>query len=154
MAFLTYDKFESFKKPVNMKIIHFINEFERLYNKIKKYEMELPTGALAYRLLKSVVISQDKHQLATATLPSLTYDWMKKQLKAIYDNISQENNLSSVKVEPALETSGCNGTNRQIDGYYWSNSRQNSKYCGCHDRFGRDEAEYGSGNSNIHCLLM
>ena len=42
---------------------------------------------------------------------------MKKQLKAIYDNISQENNLSSVKVEPVFETRGYNGINRQTDGY-------------------------------------
>ena len=107
----------SFKKPVNMNINHFINESERLYNKIKKYDMEPLTGVIAYRLLKSVVISEDKHQQARPTLPSLTYDCMEKQLKAIYDNISQENNLSSVKVEPVLETCGCNDTNRQI-GYY------------------------------------
>ena len=79
--------------------------------------MELPTGVLAYRLLKSVGVSEDKQQ-ARDTLPSLTYDCMKKQLKAIYDNISQENNLSSVKVEPVFETRGYSGTNRQIDGYY------------------------------------
>ena len=50
--------------------------------------MELPTQVLANRLLKSVGISEDKQQLATATLPSLRYDCMKKQWKAIYDNIS------------------------------------------------------------------
>ena len=79
--------------------------------------MKLPTGVLAYRLLKSVGVSEDKQQ-ARDTLPSLTYDCMKKQLKAIYDNISQENNLSSVKVEPVFETRGYSGTNRQIYGYY------------------------------------
>ena len=35
-----------------------------------KYEMELPTGVLTYRLLKSVEISEDKQQLARATLTS------------------------------------------------------------------------------------
>ena len=48
-ACLVYDKFETFKRPVDMNIVDFINEFERLYNNIKKYEMELPTGVLAYR---------------------------------------------------------------------------------------------------------
>ena len=86
-TFHAYEKFESFERPVDMNIIDFINEFERLYNNIKKYDMELPTGVLAYRLLKSVGISEDKQQ-ARATLPSLTYDCMKKQLKAIYYNIS------------------------------------------------------------------
>ena len=45
--------------------------------------MELPTGVLAYRLLKIAGISEDKQQLAGATLPSLSYDCIKKQLKAI-----------------------------------------------------------------------
>ena len=66
-ALLAYDKFEQFKRPVDMNIIDFINEFERLYNNIKKYVMEHPTGVLAYRLLKSVGVSEDKQQLARAT---------------------------------------------------------------------------------------
>ena len=55
-VFIAHVKFEIFKRPVNMNIVDFINEFERLYNNIKKYDMELPTGVLAYRLLKSVDI--------------------------------------------------------------------------------------------------
>lgn len=35
-TFLTYDKFESFKKPADMKITDFINKFKRLFNNIKK----------------------------------------------------------------------------------------------------------------------
>ena len=50
--------------------------------------MELPTGVLAYRLLKSVEISEDKQQLARAIMSSFTYDDMKKLLKATYDNLS------------------------------------------------------------------
>ena len=43
-AYLAYDKFESFKRPVDMNIVDFINELERLHNNIKKYETELTTG--------------------------------------------------------------------------------------------------------------
>ena len=109
--------------------------------------MELPTGVFAYRLLRSVGISEDKQQLASATLSSLTYDCMKKQLKAIYDNISQQNSLSNVKVEPVFETRRCNETYRQPDGYYQGNRGQNKIYCGSQGkgRFGRDEA-----NQNVH----
>ena len=39
--------------------------------------MRLATGVLAYRLIKSVGISEDKIQLVRTTLPSLTYDCMK-----------------------------------------------------------------------------
>ena len=94
-----------------------------------------------------VDISEDKQQLARATLPSLTCDCMKKQLKAIY-NVSQENNLSIVKVELVFETRGYSGTNRQIDGYYRSNRGQNNSYyrgSQGRGRFGR-----GKANQNIH----
>ena len=51
------------KRPANTNIVDFVNKLESLYNNIKKYDMELPKGVLAYRLLKSVQISQDKQQL-------------------------------------------------------------------------------------------
>ena len=105
-AYLAYNKFENFRRPIDMTIVDFINEFERLYNNIKKYEMELPTGVLAYRLLKSADISEDKQQLARATLSEFSYECMKRQLKAIYDNLSQEISSAPVKVEPTYEVKG------------------------------------------------
>ena len=35
VAIIAYDKFEMFKRPANINIVDFINEFERLYNNIK-----------------------------------------------------------------------------------------------------------------------
>ena len=58
--------------------------------------MELPTGVLAYRVLKDGNISNKKQQPVQATLISLTYENMKKQFKAIYDsliNLASENNV-------------------------------------------------------------
>ena len=102
-AFTAHDKFEMFKRPANMDIADFINEFERLYNNIKKYDMELSTRMLAYRLLKSVDISEDKQQLARATMSSFSYDDMKKQLKAIYDNL-RTNEINGSTTEIKVET--------------------------------------------------
>ena len=59
-VYLAYDKFETFKRPIDMSMV----DFERLNNNIKKYEMELPTGVLTYRLLISEEISEDKQQLS------------------------------------------------------------------------------------------
>ena len=67
-----------------MNIIDYINESERLYNEIKHYDMELPTEVLAYWVLKNANISNEKHQLVRAMLTSLTYENMKKELKAIW----------------------------------------------------------------------
>ena len=57
----------------------------------------------AYRLLKSADIAEDKQQLATTTT-SFLYDSIKKQLKAIYDSISQESIATPGKVEPTYTT--------------------------------------------------
>ena len=48
--------------------------------------MELPAGVLAYKVLKNANQSIKKQQLIRATVVSLTYENMKKQLKAIIDS--------------------------------------------------------------------
>ena len=64
--------------------------------------MVLPTGALAYKVLNNANISSEKKQLITATVVSLTYENMTKQLKAIYDSSanSSANELVDIKSEP------------------------------------------------------
>ena len=78
LAYMAYDKFETFHRPVEMSIVDYLNEFERLYNQIKHYDMGLPTGVLAYRVLKNANITHKKQQLVRATLTLLTYENMKK----------------------------------------------------------------------------
>lgn len=90
---------EAFCTEMNM--VEYINEFEKRYNKIKAHNMELPTAVLAYRLLKSANISSKKQQLVRATLGSLTFDNMKKQLKAIYESCGggEREKGAEIKVE-------------------------------------------------------
>ena len=49
---MTYDKFQTFDVPNEISIVDYLNEFERLYNQIKHYGMELLNGVLAYRVHK------------------------------------------------------------------------------------------------------
>ena len=113
--FIAYEKSEMFKSPANMNIVDFINEFERFYNNIKKCDMELPKGVLAHRLLKIVDISEDKQQLTRAAMSSFTYDDMKKQSKAIYNNLStNEIKGSTTKTKVNLPTKSRHMKN-QID---------------------------------------
>lgn len=74
---MAYDTFETFHSPRDMNIIDFRNEFEWLYNKVEQYDIELPNGVLAYRVLKNANISYEKH-LVWAMLTSLTYQNIKK----------------------------------------------------------------------------
>lgn len=46
-AYMVYEQFENFKRPDEISIVHYINEFDRLNNKINQFDMVLPTGVLA-----------------------------------------------------------------------------------------------------------
>ena len=65
--------------------------------------MELPTGVLAYKVLKNANILNEKQQLIRATLTSLTYENTKKQLKAINDS-SINSASSNIKEEQVFLT--------------------------------------------------
>ena len=52
-AFEALEAFEGYKRPSNLSITDFCNEFERLYNKTKSYGTTLSDAVLAFRLLKA-----------------------------------------------------------------------------------------------------
>ena len=52
LAFMAYDKFENFRRSDDMNIVDYLNEFERLNNQIKHFEMERSKGVLTYKVLK------------------------------------------------------------------------------------------------------
>ena len=81
-AFIAYEEFETFQRPPSMSTLDYINEFERRNNKIKSKKIELPDAVLAYRLLKSANVSEQKQTLARATISKLTFEDMKKQLNS------------------------------------------------------------------------
>ena len=80
-AYEAYKRLETFSRAPSMTVSDYIIEFERLHNKAKQHKMELPDGVLAYRFLNSVNISSQYKQLVRATLPELSYQSMKDQLK-------------------------------------------------------------------------
>ena len=65
--------------------------------------MVLPNGVLAYKVLNNANISPEKKQLIRATVLTLTYENMTKQLKAIHDssgNSVNSNDNFDNKCEP------------------------------------------------------
>ena len=60
--------------------------FEHLNNKICQFDMVLPAEVLAYKDLNNANISSENKKLIRATVVTLTYENMTKQLKAIYDS--------------------------------------------------------------------
>ena len=106
LAYMTYDQFENFKRPDEITIADYIKEFERLNNKIHQFDMVLPTGVLAYKVLNNINISLEKKQLISTTIVLSTYENMIKQLQAIYDSSanSSTNELVDIKSELAYYT--------------------------------------------------
>ena len=86
LAYMEYDQFKSFKRPHEISIVDYINKFECSNNKIHQFDMILPTGVLAYKVLNNANISSEKKHLIRTTIVTLTYENMTKQLKAIYDS--------------------------------------------------------------------
>ena len=83
--YIAYEMFESYVRPTDVSIPDFLNEWERLYDKIVSKGITLPEPVLAYRLLKSANIPSEKQALVRATVQTLTLENLKKQMRAISD---------------------------------------------------------------------
>ena len=89
-----------------MSIKEYINEFERLLNKAKKYGSSMSSDILSYRILKSANLEDNQEQLIRATVKDLTYDAMQLQLKKIFsDKDSELAKASGVNVKMESDTS-------------------------------------------------
>ncbi|CAF2215355.1 unnamed protein product [Rotaria magnacalcarata] len=155
LAYLAYDKFENFQRPIDMSINEYIIEFERLYNKVKKYSLDLPDGVLAYRLLKSANVSEQHQQLARATLIDLTYENMKQQLKKIFGgptnagidkNNSIDLGLSAIKVEPVFLESKVKENKFEEDESMYSSFKTQRGNRGSFTGYSHNNSRRGRGN--------
>ena len=73
-AYLTYQEFETFERPLEMRIRKYVNNFKTLYTQIEAQGMELPGGMLVDRVLNSANLSEEELKLCRATLTALQYD--------------------------------------------------------------------------------
>ena len=82
------EAFETYKCSSNTSMKEFLNEFTRRYNKTKSFGSEMSDDILAYRLLTSANLPQQKEQPAKATISDLKFDAMKDKLKKIFGDLS------------------------------------------------------------------
>ena len=59
-AYIAYERFETCQRPSDMNIADYLNEFERSCHEIQIFEMSLPSAVLAYRVLKSSNLPNEK----------------------------------------------------------------------------------------------
>ena len=138
-AYAAYESFEMYRRPEDMNIKEFFNNFERLYNKLKVYQMELPDGVLAYRVLKSANLSEENEKLARATITTLTYKSMTEQLKKIFTDISKSlSQQVNLKVEPTFHNENL-GPDEEVNfvnqgRFQYKGKRSHSTYRGRNNR--------------------
>ena len=80
------EPFMTFKRPSNMSIQTYLNEFDKRLLKTMSSGTVMSDGILAYRLLKSSNLSSHQEELVNTTMPDLKYDIMKDQLKKTFSD--------------------------------------------------------------------
>ena len=102
--YMALEAFETFKRPENMKICDYLNQFEKLYNKTKSYGTQMSDNVLAYRLLKSANLPELHEQMVKGTITDLKFDLMKDQLKKMFGESFPSKDRVSVKSEDTFHT--------------------------------------------------
>ena len=83
-TFELYEEFECLKRPINMNISEYCDEFDRKLKKLEAKGTKLPAPVLVLKLLKSSNLSESEERLVRATTAEHTYDKLLKQLKKIF----------------------------------------------------------------------
>ena len=90
IKYQTLEIFMTFKRPSNMSIQAYLNEFDKRLFKTKSYGTVMSDDILAYRLLKSANLSSFHEELVKATILDLRYNIIKDQLKKTFSDASRQ----------------------------------------------------------------
>ena len=100
-AFCAFKEFYEYKRNSGEGFPDFIVEFEKRYNKVVQYQMELPEGVKAFFLLKSANLSAESEKLARA-VSKLEYADMRDKLQKIFGDpgvLGDKDEVPNVKEE-------------------------------------------------------
>ena len=122
-----YSDFENYRRSKGTGITKFINEFEAKYQRTKTFKIEMSENLLAFRLLKCANLTNNREELARATIEEWTYDEMKKKLKQIFGDSKLE-----VKEEASIVEDICqlNIEEEQAEDMYYYRSNRNPQFRG------------------------
>ena len=103
--FFAFHELYNLRRKTEAYVKTFISEFENIYFKFTKQGMTLPDPVIAFMLLASCNLSDDKVQLVMSAVRNVTLDEMKNVLKRVFGG-ETENTFSSdaVKVEPVFQS--------------------------------------------------
>ena len=128
-AYAAYSNFESCKKDPSMTMTDFIIEFERKYNRTKKFNMTLPDNVLAFKLLDCCCLTVGEKQLALTAITDTTLSGMKTALKRIFsEKISDTSGPDTIRIKQEPESAYY--TKYRTSGYrqYKTNDSQQTQW--------------------------
>ena len=103
-------QFSAFQELYNLRrekgsgIDEFVDCFEHTYFKFKSQNMELPDPVIAFMLLASCKLTEEKVQLVMSAVINVTYDGMKETIKRVFgDKVGCGDVNSDLKIEPVFE---------------------------------------------------
>lgn len=102
-----YTQFDKFSRKDGTSISDYVMEYERLYNRCKKYKLELPDAVLAFKLLDGSGLDLRSRQMAltacsATSATGLTFDKMKSALNRIFSEMPSETSTSAISVKPEV----------------------------------------------------
>lgn len=101
-ALMAYEKFEKFVRPHGMFVSDFLEEFEKLKKQVEDYEIFLPEKVLAYRVLKSANLTEEREKYVKTRVSEFTYTavsvLLRKIMKSSRPQAKGKNNNASQNV--------------------------------------------------------
>lgn len=112
-AYEAYTEFDRFRRSKVSSMENYVTEFEKLYNKTKKFKMDLPQPVLAFKLLECSELDMKDRQLVLTGVDYSKVDELFKQmstsLKKFFGQQAASSkdmlDTSAIKVESACVTS-------------------------------------------------
>ena len=106
-SYEAYKSFDNYHRTEDVSISDYIIEFEKRFNALKKFNMDLPDGILAFKLLDNAGLSQQQRQLALTATTDIKFSSMKSALQRIFGesvaaSSSRDTGSFSIKEENAF----------------------------------------------------
>ena len=107
--FKAFQNLYNFRRCSDADVGEFVNEFERVYFKFTQEGMVLPDAVMAFMLLVSSNLTENKFQLAMSAITDVNYSNMKSTLKRVFGGEfgstgNSAGNFGNVKSEPVFSS--------------------------------------------------
>ena len=107
-AYEVYTEFDRFKRSMVKTMEEYVNEYEKLYNKTKKFKMELPQPVLAFKLLEGSELEMKDRQLVLTGVDYTKIDTLSKQMSTSLKKFFGQQAASKKEMDGGIRVeSGC-----------------------------------------------